>query len=947
MNPFSTSALLQRLSEEDRFFGWGAVMALSRKALNTSLQDHYLQSLGKLTYLEPFDDAFSINEGNEQIIEIEGLVLGAAHVSFEGAVSTDRLVTVRMNLLAGDFRYRFQLAGQPPRLHRSFTIRETQGFYLEAQCKFELRLDPISMKQEIVIDIAQASRYGCNLGFDNYERTQIGKRLGQWLVQQNEERRVLRMGSFNLRNYEPLDLRKGALITLPAPWAATPGFEGDGALVVFMQKGVDFKGGNMPSQPYPYPLPNEASTDVMLLTPPIMQELKLGEPADVVRWLALGNDRRVALSETHLLADASVSFGSLARGALSREVQPAISTLGAAHKQSFALSGGSGGVEWQARNLFRPRATGTMNDGLYQATARENFARPTQMILVTGHALDDDESLVASALVVETDKPLTIAPQTVNWSNGDGPIEFVVSGGAAVDWSLEGEELGKLDKNGNKATFTYTAQHTSGIQRQRIRVTYDNEGIQSSAEASVVIVHTPAAVYVEPFHVPRENAQAPIQFSFLNWREALVAAGKTPPATLQEADIEWTVVGEGEITPDGLYTPPLKPESSASVVMVDLMGLAFGYAIVEHGEDGMGTGTRSSIASGWATLSSFTLKTLSAPRCFANGMQQIQVEVSIITTQGDSIVDPIGEDDMATFGFYVEGGGLLDVVDVGIEPGAGKPETWVMRRTKNGKLITQPGVVEGGAPAEQQGELIRHFWLQTTATQEVTIYAMFKKAGLGGLWQPSQEISPQDGEVKVTGIMRPGVAITDFDWSKEPIRVEQLGEDVGNDTFSYKTLTIDYWYLKHIMRELKIIPFVEMRVENDDNLSVMRWETEEYEDELCSYSGYVFGNSKEEMIYDPQLVVMSAHRGVPLKALHLNHAPPDNTLMISLTRIINFPYRHQLKDNADALYDFEEEVRPTLLRPFKFSLLDQEGNRHYLRVMYRGVDRNQFMLDLQ
>ncbi|EKT4542825.1 MULTISPECIES: hypothetical protein [Pseudomonas] len=946
MNPFSTSALLQRLSEEDRFFGWGAVMALSRKALNTSLQDHYLQSLGKLTYLEPFDDAFSINEGSEQIIEIEGLVLGAAHVSFEGAVSTDRLVTVRMNLLAGDFRYRLQLAGQPPRLHRSFTIRETQGFYLEAQCKFELRLDPISMKQEIVIDIAQASRYICNLGLDNYERTQIGKRLGQWLVQQNEERRVLKMGSFNLRNYEPLDLRKGALITLPAPWAATPGFEGDGALVVFMQKGVDFKGGNMPSQPYPYPLPNEASTDVMLLTPPIMQELQLGEPADVVRSLALGNDRRVALSETHLLADASVSFGALARGALSREVQPAISTLGAAMKQPFAMSGGSGGVEWQARNLFRPGATGTMNGGLYQATARESFARPTQMILVTGHALDDDESLVASALVVETDKPLTIAPQTVNWSNGDGPIEFVVSGSAAVDWSLEGEELGKLDKNGNKATFTYTAQHTSGIQRQRIRVRYDNEGIQSSAEACVVIVNTAAAIYVEPFHVPRENAQAPIQFSSLNWREALLAAGQTPPATLQEAKIEWTVVGEGEITPDGLYTPPLKPESSASVVMADLMGMAFGYAIVEHGEDGMGTGTRSSIASGWKALSNFTLRTLSAPRCFANGMQQIQVEVSIITEQGDSIVEPIGEDDMRTFGFYLEGGGQLDFVDEGIEPGD-KPETWVVRRTKNPKLKTQPGGVRGGAPAEEQGELIRHFWLQTTATQDVTIYAQFKKAGLGGQWQHSQRISHQDGEVKVTGMMRPGVAIEAFDWSKQPVRVEHEGAEHGGDTFSYKTLTVDYWYLKHLTRELNVIYFVEIRVETDDNLSVMRWETEEYEDTLCSYSGYVFGNSKEEMIYDPQLVLMSAHRGVPLKALHPNYAPHDNALMISLTRIINFPFRHQLEHHPDPLYDFEEEVRPTLLRPFKFSLLDQEGNRHYLRVMYVGLNRNHFMLDLQ
>ena len=136
---------------------------------------------------------------------------------------------------------------------------------------------------------------------------------------------------------------------------------------------------------------------------------------------------------------------------------------------------------------------------------------------------------------------------------------------------------------------------------------------------------------------------------------------------------------------------------------------------------------------------------------------------------------------------------------------------------------------------------------------------------------------------------------------------------------------------------------MEIRVETDDNLSVMRWETEEYEDTLCSYSGYVFGNWNEEMIYDPQLVLMSAHRGVPLKALHPNYAPHDNALMISLTRIINFPFRHQLEHHPDPLYDFEEEVRPTLLRPFKFSLLDQEGNRHYLRVMYVGLNRNHFM----
>lgn len=92
--------------------------------------------------------------------------------------------------------------------------------------------------------------------------------------------------------------------------------------------------------------------------------------------------------------------------------------------------------------------------------------------------------------------------------------------------------------------------------------------------------------------------------------------------------------------------------------------------------------------------------------------------------------------------------------------------------------------------------------------------------------------------------MPPVYSIADYDWNKpdnQPIRVVDEGQTVGNDTFTYMTLTIDYWYLSTVKRGLDTLKFVDMRTALHTNFSVMRWETDEYEDELCSYSGFVFG----------------------------------------------------------------------------------------------------------
>jgi len=949
---YSKSEQLQHLRDENLLYGWGAALSISRKAINTLLQDAFQESLRNRTYLEPFADRFPINEGNSQVIELEGLVLGPAQVSFEHAVATDRLVTVRMNLLAGQYRYRLHLPDEPPRFHRSFAIRELMGFYLEARCRLALDMDAVALEQRIVLDLGQATHFTCNLGEREYERTKIGERLQAWLAEQPEERRLLHLGAFDLRDYRWLSFINGSLITLPAPWADEPVAKGDGAVVVFMQTGVDWEPGNLPADNYPYTLPRDGSFEIALATQTDLQDLKLGEPADVVKSLHKGNNRQVQLIDTQRL-NALLSFGNLARGPLTRELHPAIAAVGAAGSCQFKMSGGTGATQWQARNLYRPLATGSMDTGLYKARPSQDFVKETQMVLVTCHAEGDEESIYASALVVETDQPLSIAPQTFNWSIGDPAIEFVAAGGDTVTWTLEGDKVGDLVIEGQRATFTPHAPSDPSppVQRQRVRVKYNGNGLEHVTEGCVIIVNRPASLTVEPFHVAREDSFAPIQFTLTeDWREALAKAGIRPPETLQQDDVVWSVVGEGSITPDGLYTPPDSAVSSASVVRVVVRNRSSGYAIIEHGQR---QGTRSASVASWTKLDHFFVKAVTLPRCYANGLQQIQIQVDIKTDQENGYVGPISDDELQTLEFHTIGGSKIPVVDVGIEPPPpGDNGTWVMRRSHNPLLEMQniPGASTVPVAADD-GTIIWNYWLQTTSTVPVEIYAKFKQSGLGGEWKDSVKESTQNGKVALQGLMLPTYdASADYPWSGDAKRVKEEGSTVGNDTFNYMTLTVDYWKLTHVQEPGKRIPFVAIDIDWFGNKSIMRWASDEYEAQECSYSGFMIGAEHEEMIYDGALARMAGKRGLQLEKLDPNRHPARGELLISLNRVTNFRQRYETPDDPDILTDEEAPQREYLLRPFRFRLLDQQGNRHDLQIIYPGGGRdgrNTFILSKQ
>jgi hypothetical protein len=946
MNDHSVQMQAQRLRNEELLKGWGAALAIGRKALNLTLQDNFLEGLGSLTYLEPFTETFSINEGNSQLIQIEGLVLGATQVSFERSVSTDRLVTLRMSLLAADYRYLLHLPGEPQRFHRSLSVRESMDFTLEARGRLSVHTDLVSRQIQVLLDVGQATDFSCNLGETAYERAKIGERLQQWLAKQPDERRVLRLATIDLRDYRPMTSKSVMAITQPAPWAGEQGREGDGALVLFMQLGVDFEPGGLPGARYPYLLSKDDDVDAALVVQKDLQELALGTPEQVLESLSQGSKRKIRL----LASAEQLSFGTLQAGPLTREIAPAVTTLVAAEQCQFKMSGGSGAVAWDARNLFRPLATGQMTTGLYSTRERQDFAKSTQLVLVTAHAQNDPQSHTASALVVEYDQPLVIAPQTAVWSLDNPPIEFVAAGGSVITWSLEGEKLGTLTTAGNRATFTpdKPSGQVAPVQLQRVRVHYNDKGRAQDTEACVIIVNRPASLDIEPAFVARHQTFGQVQFRVPeDWRQALLDIGQEPPQHLQRSDYAWEVVGDGEISADGLYTPPGVAQSSVSVVRLVLLGRVSGYAVIEHGQR---TGMRSLAVTDWNDLDHFYVKAITAPQCYANGMQQIQVQVDIQTRDpGDGSHAPISDDELQSLKFYTVNGSELPVVEVGIEPpAAGTPGTWVMNRAHNPLLEMRPGQ---GSPAPARalpGQTIANYWLQTTSTVPVEVYAMFKQSGLGGRWFNSEVVSQQNGKVALQGMTLPTFdASRDYPWDEQDKRVRQEGKVVGNDTFGYMTLTVDYWKLTHVTSEGRRIPFVAIDVEPNDNKSVMRWASDEYEDVQCSYSGFMIGGESDQMIYDGALVRMAGKRGLTLEALDPNRRPATGELLLSLNRVNDFRQRFEQPDDPDILTDEEEAEREHLLRAFRFRLLDQQGNRHDLQVTYAGVGRegrNSFFL---
>jgi len=976
MIDYSRQALLERLEQGSVLYDWPALVAIDRAQLNLMLRDQFLQGLADLAFMEPITGTFAIEEGGWVQVTLRNVVLGPPQLSFENAVLGSADATVRISLVAGEYQLEQHTPGQPPVVREAFTLGEDMGFTLDAEVTLSVGLSNSGQRATVSLDLANGRDFSCSLGNTRPERRLIGEQLKAHIVVQPAYRRVYNLGAFDLEDYGPLSPRDMVVMTQTAPWGAQPGSarEGDGCMVLFLQLAINRPGGTLPlpNDDFPYLLPDDEQSpgagisSTLVIDSDIKDLAGDRQPESVLAPLLLPNGRAFKSLDVQAFdPHDTLVFGQIQATDETFEVQPPAARVVAGEQQAFRLAGTSNTTAWSASNISLPLAVGSISGGgNYEAKGEKQFAQDQQLVVVRGLIGEEAQGVRRAALVVESSQAIQIAPRIVTWARGLAPIELKVTSttGNPLAWTLvasqqgaarpgaganqaadSGAQVGELvDLGHGQARFTPYPPDNSylPITLQTIRATDALTG--AYGEASVIIIAYTQSLSVEPYHVPKLFSADPLQFA------------RKPRGEPDEAmAYSWSVFGEGSIDSDGLFTPPPEPSQPASVVMLDRDEEAAGYAIVEFAKHA----PTSVSAARWKDLQVFGIEVLGSTECYANGLQQIVLRITIETAALDNGEQPpISDVELASLRLSNVGTHaqvrFLEPDELGLViPEDTSRGEWATTHAKN--RFDPPGSFAPASKEVQQsspGTRVKYLYVQTTYRGTQQFRAEFQNETTKR-WFNSQDYDPSPG-VKVVDLKgKPPMAyaIELFKFNFDRVRSDG-GEDEGDD-YTYVDDALDYWRLPYIDLNGRLLKFSMLRMAKDSNVSTIRWESEHLAETYFSYTGMAFYPNYDdtpppaEMNFDVNLLLMAKTQAAELdERLDARKPVERGELVIGVYRVSDFKFWHDGMGGAD------ERYRERLDLPVDFELVDQEGNPHKLRISFptsgKGA-RNKPLLSLR
>ncbi|WP_426809240.1 hypothetical protein ABOC32_24770 [Pseudomonas sp. WOUb67] len=921
--------------------GWGGVLALDRRLLDLVLREQYLDALANFGMMNPIDLEAYLDEGERISVSFEGLVLGAPQVSFENATRFSQDLMLRMNILAGEYRRVVDLPGSPKRVVESFTITEAMGFRVEAPLSLQVGRPKGSRFTLLELDLASATRFSTNLGPNPYVNNMIGRRLQESISYMRAYHRTYSLGSFVMDDYYPLSPDQFMVRTMPAPWGQSEGSprHGDGAVLVFMQLGIDVRPGGQPDPgtDFPYPIAEEASgLPGTLILVPDLADLGAGEIKDVLNTFSLPSGHDFIPGAPKNGVDLVVP-GNWRKNPQAVTVEPAFAKVVAGKSVPFTADGATGPVQWSAINLKRPAAIGSFSGASYSPRPAASFVEAQQMVLVTATSPEAGGEGRSHALVMESARAVHVAPRVSTWVQGEDPIELRASSVEAgrLEWALVGaallsegeqrvqtldEPIGDLDDKGDgRAIFT---PHTPGgtpsfFKVQRIRCT--NRLTGESAEAAVVVIRRYASLNVVPFHVGQALSVQPTPFTVMteDFSQDLGSA------------MIWTVNGEGEF--DGnVYMPPENPQLPIAVVTASDGVSNTGYAIVEFSEGRQATAGLLS----WEGLGTFELRAIGAPQCFANGWQQIEVEVTV-AADDDHNGQPIdiSDADLATLKFLNADSNndlpFLASMEEALSSDDPGGEDWAVNRYANN--INRQPAVNGGSSAPLQART-RRFYFHSRKPGMIRVIASIQNT-LTGKTVTSWG-SGEKGRLELQAQDLPSFTQELYSFKRTRVAGEESPSE--GDEFAYVDRSTDNWLLEHVLRENRIIKFARLFIRGADRKSGVRWSWKPgsstppiKDDDFVSYTGFSFqsvdGGVRDELLFDGLLYRMAKQRAYALPKLMQGAKPGAGQLMLTLQRDTGFVLQSGLEDPA---------YRQALEKDLVFTLLDVEGNEHPLTFAF-------------
>ena len=943
----SLANLLARMRTGSVVLGWGAVAAFGRAQLNRLLEEQYLSWLSDSRFIPPMSGYLYVTPDQTESVQLDSLLLGKPVLSFASASLQRSRVTVTMNLIGGTYTAMSYPVLGVPTLLSSFSIAEDMGYRIEMQIDLSQIEGEVDKRGRVTLDLASDPNLKCNLGELPGVQRKIAEFIQGFLAALPDDRRMFELGLFDFSGYNPLSPTGFYIRTQKAPGS---GDSGDGAVLVFIRlKARDENGQGLPTEGsnFPYLIPddtngaNQPLYSAALVVNQQWVELVDETQLDVLKNLLFPGEN--IFVETpggrHRPADMLV-LGNVKASDDHVVVEPAFVNMKGSKVQQFTARKSDGSVvraDWSVSNLISPLAVGTItSSGQYTSPAASRMGKERQPVLVTASYTQAGRQKTRSAMVLGVFESMSISPRVCTSGVGSTVEKIAlrvttVTGGELI-WPTLLPTQGTLTRIDNNNAL-YTPPVTQAEPLQVVRLNVQDRSTNESIEATIVVVGSSHTLQVDPPYV-----------SEISQSELVYLRVEDYP----KEDCHWSVIGEGEVNDDGVFTPPAFAASRISVVKCDIQyrpGEPIrrrGYSIIQLSE-------RAEPELRWIELQNFDVSVNGDDnRCYANGRQQVPVVVKIetkpVTIGGREYYIPVSDADLATLKLVHKVTGaevpFIPLGEEGIEHNS--PLQWAANKRRN-RFRYYPATAQQ-APAvalpkpDNNGTRYRELYIHMAVEGTQTFFARFQANGAtyssGGL---------DVGEVSVRAVLPSAPTEADYRLERERVAQDPNGHDEPNDpnnpnrdVFSYYLWSTDYWRLSY--RRLGAYPVRFSTLQIEKNISTMQWESELIEETFFSYTCYAFypangANSDspapEGLSFDVYLRQLLKETGKVLSgAFEGGSKPSAGELLISLHRAHDVKFWYDGMAGGDVHRLYRKILDPAII----FVLLDEDGNRHRLQV---------------
>ncbi|WP_175651649.1 hypothetical protein [Pseudomonas sp. Marseille-P9899] len=633
-----------------------------------------------------------------------------------------------------------------------------------------------------------------------------------------------------------------------------------------------------------------------------LKEIRLPElDLFAINHLLFPEQNALLLTHAALPGDLAL-FGHINPKHTALKLEPSIVHVLAGTTKQFAvleqqLKGRAGKLTWSVRSIDGSRALGDINQsGMFTAPPRERMVGQAVRNVVTATLEDGGNTFSASALVVVVAEALVVTPgmATVDLQRPE-PVTLKAStlDGGTIKWTLRSGG-GSLQANGNQAVYTPPTSIGQPVAAAHIEAEDTSTG--AKVVATVLLLQSIFALALAPAFHPG------------------LPPGASTRVRLADEDlpsdaIRWSVsAGEGTVNAEtGVFTAPARitlPYSVVQATAEDDFNDYYGYSIIYQSEYAS--------EARWSELLKFELKAMSSLQLFANGQQQVEVEVEVQPRDVDEVLVDLSDAELNSI-VLVNAHTLEPLPRVDSE-GVPVDGDWAYNESHNDYLF-HPG---GRDRTNGVNARIKTLYVQTRAGSKTTIAAMLTRDDLMPFYS-NEKGNGSDKTIEPIPVQPPK-----FDNASYKFEVTRV---IGEEDNDYHLDTVDY-YILQLTHNSENIHF--RHIEFEERSGMVQWESRQFEEDVVSYTGYAL-RGDTELRFDTGLYDHIPDAVRPEPGVVPGEECPEGALLISLHR--------------SQYWRFDLACEQTYARPVKLRILDDYGNQHRLQVNFRSPsNRNELRI---